>query len=63
MAIVILTDDQTERDRDEAAVSRALENANAVLSALLAPDAMRNRQGWPGRGRSPRGGQAPGHRA
>lgn len=45
-AIVILTDDQTERDRDEAAVSRALANAEAVLSALLAPDAMHT--SWPG---------------
>ncbi|MDQ6706121.1 MAG: VWA domain-containing protein, partial [Acidobacteriota bacterium] len=49
-AIVILTDDQTERDRDEEGVSRALENANAVLSALLAPDAMANRMGYPGGG-------------
>jgi len=50
-AIVIVTDDQTERNRDEAAVSRALTKADAVLSALLAPDAMRyggNRA--PGRG-------------
>lgn len=39
-AIVILTDDQTERGRDEAGVSRALAGADAVLSALLAPDAM-----------------------
>jgi VWFA-related protein len=47
-AIVILTDDQTERGRDEAGVSRALANADAVLSALLAPDAMRHRSGTPG---------------
>jgi len=43
-AIVILTDDQTEFDRDEAAVSRALTRADAVMCALIAPDAMRNRQ-------------------
>jgi VWFA-related protein len=40
-AIVILTDDQTERGRDEAGVGRALARADAVLSALIAPDAMR----------------------
>ncbi len=39
-AVVILTDDQTERDRDEERVSRALLRADAVLMALLAPDAM-----------------------
>lgn len=39
-AIIILTDDQTEFDRNEAAVSRALTGADAVLSALIAPDAM-----------------------
>ena len=58
-AIVILTDDQTERDRNEAAVSRALDNANAILSLLLAPDAMQNRQNrmpGMGRGRQGRGG-------
>jgi VWFA-related protein len=47
-AIIILTDDQTERDRDEAAVGRALDNANAVLMALIAPDALANR-GYGGR--------------
>ncbi len=36
-AIVILTDDETERERDEAAVNRALLRADAVLMALLAP--------------------------
>src|SRR4029079_18078467 len=41
-AIVILTDDATERNRDEEAVSRALTRADAVLSALIAPDAMRS---------------------
>ncbi len=45
-AIVILTDDQTERDRDEETVSRALMQADAVLTVLLAPDAMRWRR-WP----------------
>jgi VWFA-related protein len=39
-AIVILTDDQTELDRDEAGVQRALERSNSVLSALIAPDAL-----------------------
>ncbi len=57
-AIVILTDDQTERERDDVRVERALENANAVLSALIAPDALANRRyghgggggGYPGGG-------------
>jgi len=39
-AIVILTDDQTQRQRDDAAVSRALGRADCVLSALIAPDAL-----------------------
>jgi VWFA-related protein len=39
-AIVILTDHQTERDRNEAAVSRALTRADSVLSALIAPRAL-----------------------
>ena len=68
-AIVILTDDQTERNRDEAAVERALTRADAVLSALIAPDAMAGRrhggygapQGgnggtWPGGGGTGGGG-------
>ncbi len=38
--IVILTDDKTEFNRDEFGVGRALERANTVMSALLAPDAM-----------------------
>jgi VWFA-related protein len=50
-AIVILTDDQTERDRDERRAGRALAEADAVLSAILVPDAMRGRYGsggsWP----------------
>lgn len=40
-AIVILTDDQTERDRDENGVARAL--GDTVLSALIAPDAIGSR--------------------
>ena len=48
-AIVILTDDQTEFDRDDAAVSRALTRADAVMCALIAPDAMQNRR-YPGGG-------------
>ena len=43
-AIVILTDDQTEFDRDDAAVGRALGRADAVMCALIAPDAMPRRQ-------------------
>jgi VWFA-related protein len=50
-AIVIVTDDQTELNRDVEGVSRALTRADAVLCALLAPDAMRNRSGYPGGGR------------
>ena len=38
-AIVILTDDQTEFDRNEAEVSLALTRADAVMCALIAPDA------------------------
>jgi VWFA-related protein len=39
-AIVIVTDDQTERNRNEAAVLSALTRAASVLSALIAPDAL-----------------------
>lgn len=39
-AIVIVTDDQTELDRNDASVLRALTRADAVLSALIAPDAL-----------------------
>ena len=46
-AIVILTDDQTEFNRDEEGVSRALTRADAVLCALLAPDAMMTGSGMP----------------
>ena len=60
-AIVILTDDQTEFERDEAGVSRALERADAVLSALIAPDAMgTGRYGGGGRGGSYPSGGYPG---
>lgn len=50
-AIVILTDDQTERDRNVDRVVRALEDADAALGALIAPDAMHTgrpmrRPGW-----------------
>jgi len=38
-AIVILTDDQTEFDRDDIGVGRALAHADAVMCALIAPDA------------------------
>jgi len=39
-AIVIVTDDETERSRNEAVVLRALTRADSVLSALIAPDAL-----------------------
>lgn len=59
-AIVILTDDQTEFDRDDAAVSRALTRADAVMCALIAPDAMQNRR-YGGGGQRPGGwGGGPG---
>jgi hypothetical protein len=55
-AIVLLTDDQTEFGRDELGVGAALARAEAVLSVLLVPDAMRRgpwrtgrpRGTWPG---------------
>lgn len=63
-AIVIVTDDQTEFGRDEKRVSRAFVKADAVLSALIAPDAMRyrSRRAGTGGGGSGRqgGGQWPG---
>lgn len=57
-AIVILTDDETEFGRDDLGVGRALVRADAVLSALIAPNAMLGRQGYPGGGYPPqrRGG-------
>ena len=53
-AVVILTDDMTEFDHDPARVERAFVKADAVLSALIAPDATDN---WSnGGGRHGRGG-------
>ena len=53
-AIVIVTDDQTERDRNVQEVSRELARADAVLCALIAPNAIagrgRNAGGYPGGG-------------
>jgi VWFA-related protein len=56
-AIVILTDDRTEFDRDDEAVERALTRADTVMCALIAPDAMpygnrggRRQGGWGGGG-------------
>ena len=48
-AIVILTDDETEFDRNDAGVNRALVRADTVLSALIAPG-MGSRQGGYGGG-------------
>jgi VWFA-related protein len=53
-AIVILTDDSTEFDRDEEGVGRALGRANAVMCALIAPD--QSQYGRGGGGRFPGGG-------
>lgn len=55
-AIIILTDDQTEFERDEQRVGRALERADAVMMALIAPDAMANRGYGGNRGGYPGGG-------
>ncbi len=55
-AIVIVTDDQTELNRDDDAVIASLAEADTVLSALLAPDAMRNVRGYPGGGGGSGGG-------
>lgn len=55
-AIVIVTDDQTEMNRDVEGVESALARADAVLMALIAPDAMRyggmrrDRDNYPGGG-------------
>jgi hypothetical protein len=59
-AIVILTDDQTERNRDVEGVSRALARADCVLSLLLAPDAMGSYYPGAGGGRRSGGGTWPG---
>jgi VWFA-related protein len=50
-AIVILTDDETQRERNESGVLRALNRADSVLSALIAPDALHT--GSASRDRSP----------
>jgi Mg-chelatase subunit ChlD len=55
-AVIIVTDDMTEFDRDEFGVERAFNSADAVLSALLAPDAMNYRSSYPGGGQYPGGG-------
>jgi VWFA-related protein len=59
-AIVILTDDQTEFDRNDTGVSRALARADAVMCALIAPDAMQGRQNPGGGGGQRRGGMGGG---
>jgi hypothetical protein len=56
--IIILTDDETEFDRDDERVGQALIDADAVMSALMAPDAMGTRRGRMGGG----GGLPPGGR-
>jgi VWFA-related protein len=66
-AIVILTDDETEFNRDDERVERALARADAVMSALIAPNAMQYRSGrhgqggggWPGSGGPMGGGGGP----
>lgn len=55
-AIIIVTDDQTELHRDDAAVIASLAEADTVLSALLAPDAMRNVRSHPSGGGGGGGG-------
>lgn len=62
-AIVIMTDDQTEKDRSEARVGSALAEADSVLSAIIAPDAMSTRHGgYPqGGGQYPPGGSRRGN--
>ncbi len=49
-AIVILTDDQTQYERDDEGVGRALTRADAVLCALIAPAVIHSGGGYPGRG-------------
>jgi VWFA-related protein len=53
-AIVILTDDETELNRDDQGVGRALARADAVMCALIAPDAGQY-GGYPGGGGQRRG--------
>jgi VWFA-related protein len=50
-AIVILTDDQTEFQRNDQGVGRALDRADAVMSALIAPDAVGQMSSRRGMGR------------
>ena len=61
---MILTDDMTEFNRDDFGVERALADANTVMSALIAPDAIGGRMGggWPtgGNRRGGNGGGWPG---
>jgi VWFA-related protein len=54
-AIVILTDDETEFNRDDQGVGRALARADAVMCALIAPDAGQY-GGYPGGGGGQRRG-------
>ncbi|MFN9459491.1 MAG: VWA domain-containing protein [Acidobacteriota bacterium] len=54
-AIIILTDDQTEFGRDDEGVGQALIDADAVMSALLAPNAMRGYPPGGGGGYPPSG--------
>ena len=53
--IIILTDDQTEFGRDDEGVGQALIDADAVMSALLAPNAMRGYPPGGGGGYPPSG--------
>lgn len=60
-AIVILTDDQTQRESDEYSIVRTLANSDIVLCAILAPDAMGRYSGggYPGGGYPGGGGRYP----
>ncbi|MFN0106783.1 MAG: VWA domain-containing protein [Bryobacteraceae bacterium] len=53
-AIVLLTDDETEFEADEARVARALQDADTVMSVLLVPNVIP--RGLGGGGGMPRGG-------
>ncbi|BDC51913.1 hypothetical protein F183_A42280 [Bryobacterales bacterium F-183] len=62
-AIVILTDDMTEFERDDQGVIRSLEQSDIVLSALLAPNVFDRRGGGMGGGGGyPQGGSVPNRR-
>lgn len=54
-AIVILTDDETQGERDDIGVLASLDRSETVMSALIAPDAMGTRGGM-GRGYPRSGG-------